>query len=211
MSGDVAAVPLSDEELARQAQEGCVASFTELVRRFQVPLLQFLRRWCTHEDAEDLVQDTLVRAYHNLDRYRSSWRFATWLFTIARRLSMNLKRRPRAKLDPDTLETVEDSASGPDRLAADRESRGRLWELAAEALTEPQLTATWLYYVEDMPVAQIARVLGRSKTATKVTLFRARKRLMPIFEQLEPNGSAKDRDTPNHTTRRQTTVESNHG
>ena len=78
-SGPTAKAP-SDEELARCAQEGCTASFEELVRRFQVPLLHFLRRWTTTEEAEDLVQDTFLRAYRNLHRYRPTARLATWLF-----------------------------------------------------------------------------------------------------------------------------------
>ncbi len=190
MPPDAMAAPLSDEELARQAQGGCSASFEELVRRFQVPLLQFLRRWATQEDAEDLVQDTLVRAYENLHRYRASWRFATWLFTIARRLSMNQQRRRRPRADGAALEAIEDGRPPPGQLVADEESRQYLWSLAAEVLSEPQMTATWLYYVEEMPVRQIARVLGRSRVAAKATLFRARKRLLSILQEPEPNNAA---------------------
>jgi len=200
-------VPPSDEELAGRAQQGCSASFEELVRRFQVPLLQFLQRWAAREDAEDLVQDTLIRAYQNLRRYRPSWRFATWLFTIARRLSMNQRRRSRPKAGGELLDAVEDNRPRPGQLVADEESRQRLWDLAAEVLTEPQMTATWLYYVEDLPVKQVARVLGRSQIAAKATLFRARKKLSAILHELEPGTTgvtpvppAEDRDTPRNKT-----------
>jgi RNA polymerase sigma-70 factor (ECF subfamily) len=180
------ALPSSDEELARRAQGGCSDSFEELVRRFQVPLLQFLRRWTSHENAEDLVQDTFVRAYQNLQRYRPSRRFATWLFTIARRLSINQQRRRRPRANGEALEMIGDETLEPGQLAAERESRQHLWTRAAEVLTEPQMTATWLYYAEEMSVEQIARVLGRSQVAAKVTLFRARKRLLPILRELAP-------------------------
>ncbi len=183
------ALPSSDEELARRAQGGCRDSFEELVRRFQVPLLQFLRRWASREDAEDLVQDTFVRAYQNLRRYRPSRRFSTWLFTIARRLSINQQRRRRPRANGRALEVAEDEALEPGTLAAEQDNRQHLWSRAAEVLTEPQMTATWLHYVEDMPVEQIARVLGRSQVAAKVTLFRARKKLLPIARKLAPAGS----------------------
>jgi RNA polymerase sigma-70 factor (ECF subfamily) len=211
MPCDATVVPPSDEELAGRAQQGCSASFEELVRRFQVPLLQFLQRWAAREDAEDLVQDTLLRAYRNLHRYRPSWRFATWLFTIARRLSMNQRRRRRPKAGYEVLETVEDNRPRPGQLAAEEENRQHLWNLAAEALTEPQMAATWLYYVEDMPVKQVARVLGRSQTAAKATLFRARKKLSAILQELEPNGPAEDRDTAKKTTSCPAAVELNDG
>jgi RNA polymerase sigma-70 factor (ECF subfamily) len=55
-------------------------------------------------------------------------------------------------------------------------------------LTEEQNNALWLYYVEDMPTAGIARVLGRSRASVKVLLFRARRRLLPMLENTDGNG-----------------------
>lgn len=212
MPCDSTTVPSTDEELARRAQRGCSASFEELARRFQVPLLQFLQRWAAHEDAEDLVQDTLVRAYRNLHRYRPSWRFGTWLFTIARRLSMNhQRRRKQPRADCEIVEEAQDNRPPPGQFVAEEESRQRLWNLAAEGLTEPQMTATWLYYVEDLSVKQIARVLGRSQVAAKATLFRARKKLLAILQEPEPNGPVKDSDTRIKTSSCPAAVEPNNG
>ena len=84
----------SNEDLAGRAQAGCMSSFEELMRRFQVPLLHFLRRVGPNFDAEDVLQETFLRAFAQLDRYHSRWRFSTWLFTIARRTSINFHRRP---------------------------------------------------------------------------------------------------------------------
>ncbi len=107
--------PPSDEELARRAQQGCAASFEQLVRRFQVPVLQFLRQRTGAVEAEDLVQETFVRAYENLHHYRRTWRFATWLFTIARRVSINHHRRARPMAGSQALESVESQLPGPHR------------------------------------------------------------------------------------------------
>ncbi len=175
----------SDEELARRAQQGCTASFEELVRRFQVPLLHFLRRWTSTEEAEDLVQDTFVRAYRNLHRYRPTARLATWLFTIARRLSINRQRKRRPVVDSEVLELVEADVLPPSQIVADRESRQRLWDLADEVLSERQRTALWLYYVEDMSVVEVARVVGHSRGAVKTMLFRARRKLAAVLEPAE--------------------------
>ena len=183
--------PPSDEELARRAQQGCSVGFEELVRRFQVPLLGFLRHRADGEEAEDLVQETFVRAYQNLHRYRPAWRFPTWLFTIARRLSMNHQRRRRPRADSAALELVEAATPGPAELMVEEESRRRLWDLAGEVLTERQMTVTWLHYVEEMPLKEIARVAGCSHGAVKTMLFRARKKLAPLVQDRKPNGSAK--------------------
>ncbi len=187
-----AATP-SDEELALCAQRGCADSFDCLVRRFQVPLLQFLRQWSRLADAEDLVQDTFVRAYQNLHRYDSSWRFATWVFTIARRLSLNRQRARRPAAGSESLNAVEAATPPPAQLAAEKDSRRHLWSLAAAVLNRRQMTAMWLYYVEDMSVKEVARVLGGSRVAVKTMLHRARRKLMPALKELDPNGAAQNR------------------
>lgn len=181
----------SDEQLARRAQQGCRASFEELVRRFQVPLVHFLRCRNSPEDAEDLAQETLLRAYQRLERYCDQWRFVTWLFTIARRLSMNYHRRP-ARTVAVSLEAMADHRPAPDQELAGAESRQRLWQLAAEVLTEPQLTALWLFYVEEFPVKEVARVLRRSRVAVRAILFRARRKLLENVDRLEETRPAKN-------------------
>lgn len=169
---------LTDEQLARQAQQGCSASFEELARRYQVPLLHFLKQRAKAADAEDLLQDTLLRAYENLARYRPKWPFATWLFTIARRLSINAHRRRCLATNCEALASAMAETPTPERQVADEEDRRRLWDIAEESLSEQQHATLWLYYVEEMPVKDIAQVLGRSRVAAKTMLFRARQKLL---------------------------------
>jgi RNA polymerase sigma-70 factor (ECF subfamily) len=178
--------PPSDQQLVRETRQGSVAGFEELVRRYQVPLLHFLKnRAGNRADAEDLTQDALVRAYENLHRYQPRYRFSTWLFTIAHRISLNQRRKRRPTSDSDGVESVPAGGADPEAVAIEKEQRGRLWDLAAATLSQPQMTALWLYYVEEMPVAEIANVLKRSRGATKTMLFRARKRLKPVLGAME--------------------------
>jgi RNA polymerase sigma-70 factor (ECF subfamily) len=184
-------MPSDDEELARRAQQGCLASFEELVRRFQVPLLQFLRqRAGTLADAEDLTQETFVRAYQKLHFYQARLPFSTWLFTIAHRLSVNQRRRRRPTADSAALESVAAAAPLPEEVVAEEEECRRLWDAAAEVLTPQQFTALWLHYVEQLPVEQIAQVIGRSRAAAKTILFRARRKLLPLVAEEQPRGAA---------------------
>lgn len=175
----------SDEELARRAQGGCAESFEQLMRRFQAPVLAFLRRRGPSADAEDLLQETFVRAYTNLDRYRRRWRFATWVFTIARRVSLNHNRRVRPTAGGDSLESAESGAPGPLETIVAEEDRKSLWDAAARALGGEEFTAVWLYYVEEMPTREIAVVLERSWVSVKTMLFRARRRLRALLEELD--------------------------
>ncbi len=172
------AVSPTDEQLALRAADGSLDSFEELVRRFQVPLLLFNRRLTRSvEDAEDVTQEAFVRAYQNIHWYQSQWRFSTWLFTIARRLSITHARRKELVTSDNGLDAAVDISLGPAQLLATAESRNRLWDSARKNLDETKCTALWLFYVEEMSVVEISKVLGRSRVAVKTTLFRARKKL----------------------------------
>jgi RNA polymerase sigma-70 factor, ECF subfamily len=208
MPDNPTSTPPSDEVLVARAQRGCAKSFEELVRRYQVPLVHFLRQRGKADEAEDVAQEAFLRAYENLARYRPRWRFSTWLFTIARRLSANRRRRARPTADAAALESVADTAPDPAHAAAENEGRRLLWDVAADVLGEEQVTALWLYYVEEMPVQQIARVLGRFTPAVKTMLHRARKKLLPRLEALAPGG---DEASEGPSRRYPATTESNHG
>ena len=182
----IASMP-SNEELACRAQSGCRESFDLLLRRFQIPVLHFLRRRGFVADAEDLTQETFLRVYKNLRHYRPQWTFSAWLFTIARRVGISHYRRARTALDMMDGTTaaygaVASAVEPLDALVAE-ESRCRLWNLAADVLTEEQWTVLWLHYAEDMPTRDIALVLERSRASVKILLFRARKTLLPLLEK----------------------------
>ena len=84
----------SEEDLARDARAGSLASFDELARRVQGPLVAFLgRRFPSRRDAEDVAQEALVRAWRALPSYRDGMRVRTWLLTIAYRLAVSRGRR----------------------------------------------------------------------------------------------------------------------
>ncbi len=177
---------LSNEELARQAQLGCTTSFEELVRRLQVPLVHFLRQITRAGEADDLAQDTFLRAYENLNRYNGSSRFSTWLFTIGRRLCLNANRRTRPDGDSRLTDTLEAREPSPPSIVADREHKTRLWQEAARLLSETEYSTVWLHYVEGMTTAEIAEIVGCSRSAVKTMLFRSRRKLSKALHQLDP-------------------------
>jgi len=161
----------SSEELAWQSKEGCQASFALLVERYAPRLLCFLsRRTGNIHDAEDLVQDTFVRAFENIHRYRKTWKFSTWLFTIAARLATSHHRKAQAAREfSQTCSYTE----CPSTILSRHEERQSLWAKAME-LSENQYSVLWLKYAEDMPIGEIARVMGKSRVSVKVLLYRAR-------------------------------------
>ncbi len=168
-----------------RSQTGCKASFAELVHRYDRRLHGFLRqRTACASDAEDLVQDTFVKAYANLHRYDDSWKFSTWLFTIARRIAVSHYRRTAVAASAE-LPSEPFTTPAPPDLLADRDTQRNLWQLA-QKLPESQYRALWLRYAEAMPVKHIAKALGKTRINVKVLLHRARTNLAKRIEQ-SPN------------------------
>ncbi len=185
MTRSPALSPTSDEELACRAQRGCVTSFEQLLQRFQTPVLHFLRHRGLAADAEDVAQETFLRAYKNLHRYDRRWTFSAWLFTIARRVSINYCRRERPSANAEAVASATSDAMEPIEAMIAAEDRRRLWDAAAEVLSEEQMTALWLYYTENMPLQEIALVLERSHASVKVMLFRARRKLLSLLGETD--------------------------
>ena len=164
---------VSDEELARQTQAGSLDAFEQLVYRYEGRVHAFVTQFCRHAtDARELTQDSFVKAFQKMDQFDSRRSFAAWLFTIARRKCIDRHRAAPPIADDSLPDPRHDT--DPSELIARHEDRQNLWGLARERLSENQFQAVWLHYAEDMDVAQIAQVLGKTKVHIKVILFRAR-------------------------------------
>ena len=169
----------TSEQLAAQAAAGSSACFAVLVDRLGPRLLRYLRRRVGDlHTAEDLLQETFLKAYRNLGRYDPSRSFTTWLFTIATRLAISHFRSRRTCVAIEDVDPPDAAAPSPGEAMARREQQAGLWSLASRVLPGPQLTALWLRYVEEMSIRDAAEAMGRTATSVKVLLHRARRRLM---------------------------------
>jgi RNA polymerase sigma-70 factor (ECF subfamily) len=168
----------SPEELVREARAGSESSYAALIERFQRPLYQYLRlRLQSAGDAEELVHETFVRAWRNLDRYDETWRVSTWLFTIARREAVSFLRRRHPTHPAEGAAVAFDPRPEPMAALVAEEGREALWDLARRLLSGDQFDALWLRYAEDLTPREIAQVHQRDASAVRVMLFRARQSL----------------------------------
>lgn len=174
-------------ELVAAARAGSSAAFGGLVARYQAPLYAFLvQRARSPEDAEELCQEAFLRAWQRLALYDSRWQFATWLFTVARRLAASRYRRPRREESaPGESEQVAPPRAEPAAVAQAGEESRNLWLLARHNLTPDQHLALWLRYAEDCTPEAIGKILGKSAANVRVILFRARERLGQVLREIE--------------------------
>lgn len=173
-----------DSSLVLAALGGDRDAFGALVLRYQTPIYNFALHFFRNPDqAEDVTQETFLRAFRFLHSYDLSRRFVTWLYSIARNICIDRHRERSRKegvslddLPPDFLRS-ESPETDPLGMLEGRELRRRL-NRAVEKLPEKYKSPVILCYMEGLSYQEIAEILGISLNNTKIRIFRAKKLLM---------------------------------
>jgi len=163
--------------LVRAAASGNTGAFEELVRSHHRRVYNFLYHMTRqHHDAEDLAQQTFIKAFHHLARFDARRPLINWLLVIARNNALNFFRSTR------TWEEIpSDAASGtpsPAHLAEEKERTANIWEKARARLSQREFEVMWLRFAEERSTEETAKIVGLTKIHVKVLVFRARQALL---------------------------------
>lgn len=192
-----------DARLVAQVLSGAGDAFDVLVRRYQRRALAVAYRLLSNvDDAADVAQEALLRAYRNLDQLTDHRRFGPWLMRIVTNLSLNYRRARKASSAVEFNDEVEAAASlrvsegptrrstlGPSGEAGAAELRAAA-RAAIDALPEKQRVALVLSSIEGVPQKEIAEILDCSVELVKWNVFQARKTLKQALAGYLPS----DRD-----------------
>jgi len=163
---------VEDSILVRAAQDGDVDAFEELVRRYQTSIYRVaLRKLGSPADAQDAVQETFVRAWRALPRFRHDSAISTWLYRIVTRRALD---RIASRRSTGTLNEVEAEAGPDPAQAAEHQERLRAIRRAIAKLPPDQRAALVLREFEGLSYQEVAQVLGASVPAIKTRIHRAR-------------------------------------
>jgi RNA polymerase sigma-70 factor (ECF subfamily) len=181
----------SDETAVAGAKAGDTDAFRALVERHSRSLFRLAYRMTGNEqDAEDVVQESLLRAYRQIGGFDERASFGTWLYRIGVNCSLDLvrsrKRRPEPAAGPedeDPLESLAAAGPTPDRIAMSGEARGRI-EQALKRLSPSERTAFVLRHYEGMCMDEVGKMLGCEPGAAKHSVFRAVRKLRRALEPL---------------------------
>ncbi|MBX7224599.1 MAG: sigma-70 family RNA polymerase sigma factor [Chitinophagales bacterium] len=170
---------LTDGEILRlfRDPEQKKKGFSLLVKKYQKPLYWHIRRMVSqHEDANDVIQNTFLKAWQGLDNFRSDAQLYTWLYRIATNESINFlnKEKKHLAIDIDDAPNAQymESSSSPD---------GDLLKIkltsAIERLPEKQRAVFSLRYFEEMKYEEMSVVMETSVGALKASYFHAVKKI----------------------------------
>ncbi len=173
--------PTGQAELVARAREGDQAAFEELVRATYADTYTLAKRLTgNEEDARDVVQESYLRAYRGLKRFRGDAQFTTWLYRItANCANSHMGRRSRRRTEqlPDDIALVDTNPESDPAARADATLLRERLELALDDLPPKLRSVVVLRDVYDLPHEAIAAELGISESAAKVRLHRARRKL----------------------------------
>ena len=182
----------TDLAAVERTRGGDTAAFRVLVERYGRSVFRLAFRMTGNEfDAEDVVQETFLRAFKQLDSYESRSSFGTWIYRIAANYSLDLirsRKRHAARHvaesaeQEDALDSVKTNDPGQDRIYYSSQVKARL-DAALQLLTDQERTAFQLRHFEGKSIEEIGAILDLGVSATKNSIFRA---VRKVREALEP-------------------------
>lgn len=154
-------------------------TFQDVVRTYQQPLYWYIRRIVlVHEDAEDILQETFIKAYRNLWSLRSEAALKAWLYRIATNEVNRYFRRHRDSLPIEEFRTVEPGGSD----AASADSVSKVISAAMLRMSPLQKEVFCLKYYDDMDYDDISRITGSNKNSLMVSYHEAKKKIEKEIE-----------------------------
>ena len=180
---------LADGELVKTAIAGREASFEELVRRYQRPIAAYVYRMVgDYDSALDLTQEVFIKVYNSLARYRSEFKFSTWIYKIAHNAAIDHLRRYAVReqavtsgFDTEGRDTpVEGRRLTPEQESERSERRSEV-EMVVEMLPCAYRELIVLRHSHDLSYDEIAEVTGLPLGTVKNRLFRAREAMRDLL------------------------------
>jgi RNA polymerase sigma-70 factor (ECF subfamily) len=188
----------SDVELVKAYRKGDIHAFEELHRRYVASIYRLVRRKLGDALlAEDIAQETFMKALRMMDRVDDSFNFGGWVHTVARNLCFDELRRRQRDLradsgdddDADLLAGLPSTSRSfdPVQVQESNEMRRQVWAVS-QRLPEKYRIVLTLRELQDLSYRQIARSLKMSESAVETLLYRARLRFKEEFISAEGEG-----------------------
>ncbi|MBU3012946.1 sigma-70 family RNA polymerase sigma factor [Polaribacter vadi] len=170
---------------------GDVNAFAHLVDNYKNMVFSLAFKMTkSREEAEEISQDTFIKAFKNLENFKGDSKFSTWLYRIAYHTSLDAIKKNRNnnatfeinEITFNQIQAVETILQG-----IERKERSKIMDVCLQKLPDEQRTIIWMFYYDELSLKEIMEVTSLSEANLKVKLHRARKKLLTIVkENVEP-------------------------
>lgn len=178
----------SDQVYIEKVRAGDIPSFRYLVERYKdMAYTVALKVVRNTEDAEEVAQDSFLKAFQQLNTFQGKSKFSTWLYTIVYRTAISKTRKKKLEvtnIDEYVIDNYSTDSASSQIDSLKYEEQQKYISKAIDRLPELDALLVTLFYINDNTLDEIKDITGYTKTNIKVRLFRARKKLYKEFEQL---------------------------
>jgi RNA polymerase sigma-70 factor (ECF subfamily) len=168
-----------------KVKKGQTQYFSYIVEKYQDVVFSIALKVLRNcDDAEEMAQESFIKAYKSLHTFKGKSKFSTWLYRITYNNCISeIRKRKMHFTSTDDIE-VRDDESEINLDGIPEENRAKYVKAALEKLPEEEYTLVLLYYFEDQSIEEISKVTGLTDSNTKVKLHRARKKLYTILNDM---------------------------
>ncbi|WP_412560245.1 RNA polymerase sigma factor [Winogradskyella sp. MIT101101] len=182
----------NDENILIDAiNNGDTRAYAQLVDRYKDLVYTLALRMLKHkEEAEEVAQDTFIKVFKSLDKFKGDSKFSTWIYRVAYNtcldnIKKNKKHLNNVAIDEFTFNKLDTIDNALDNII--NEERSVLIKKCIDKLPEDSSALLTLFYFEELSLEEISKIINIEANTVKVKLFRARKKLAVILEQyLQP-------------------------
>ena len=169
-----------------QALAGSQSAYEQIVRRYERPIISLIARMTGDRAlAEELAQDTFVKAFRSLAGFDTTRRLSSWLFRIAHNTALDSmrRRRPPGAVPHSPSDPGDEPTAPPAPDPVEREALGRALDAALARLRPEQAAAIVLRYEDGLSFDEIGHVLGIPEVTARSHVHRARKELSRLLTE----------------------------
>ena len=171
----------SDQIYIDKVLKGDTNAFAYLINKYKdMAYTLAIKIVKSHEDAEEVAQDSFLKAYEKLDSFKGNSKFSTWLYTIVYRNSITKIRKKKvatSDIDDYVMDNYSDGSEFPQIEAIKNGEQQKYVREAIDRLPEKDALLITLFYMNESSVEEIEQITNLTQSNIKVKLFRARKKL----------------------------------
>lgn len=178
----------TDQDYIAQIRSGNVNAYSALVTKYKNMVFTLaLRMVGNKEDAEEVSQDTFVKAYRKLDSFKGTSKFSTWLYRIVYNTSLDHIKKSKRVVLSEHIDAVNEADIGSMQNALtyiEAKEKKQMIEKALLQLPEEDRVLLTLFYFEELPLKEVSEIMQLSYDNVKIKLHRSRKKLFHILKNV---------------------------